>query len=265
MLQHGSRKVASSINRQGAVSNMSLDPAKFRHFIESNLNFDTNMRLCSLCGVPSEERAPNGTFIQRTDCGNHSIFEHPDMAFRPLSSFMKEATEEHNETNAWCEFNMEKGCADAVYNQDYMMFAKSIELLSMPLLGYAQASFDQHYCYYNGWLEPEIKALQHDYHGMTAKGKEQCNSDHLVKLGSKGNMTLMDMWLHYYPHFPSMPGSRPSIADAQFIAAWTCAMGNSACDMAYCAYSFCVKEDGSLGAYSECPGWDPVKGMPVHP
>ena len=40
-------------------------------------------------------------------------------------------------------------------------------------------------------------------------------------------------------------------------------MGGPACDMAYCAYTFCVKEDGSLGIYDDCPGWDPVRGMPT--
>ncbi|CAE7221277.1 unnamed protein product, partial [Symbiodinium pilosum] len=227
-------------------------------------SIDVNGRFCNLCGTPSEERAPGSTFVVRSDCGNHSIFEHPDKAFLPLSSFKKEATAEHNETNAWCEFNLEKGCADAVYNKDYMMYAKGVELPSAPLFGYSVNSFDQHYCYLNGWLEPEIRALQFDYEGMTAKGQELCKSDHLVQLGANGNITLADMMLHYLPHLPGTPFSNPSIGDAHFVAAWTCAMGSPACDMAYCAYTFCRKADGSFGTYEECPGWDPVKGMPVH-
>ena len=250
LLQHGSRKVASSAHRQVAIGKIDFDPAKLRHAQGEMQGFDMNGRLCALCETPSEERAPGNTFVQRSDCGNHSIFEHPDKAFLPLSSFRKEATEEQNETNAWCELNLEKGCADAVYNKDYLMFAKSVELSKVPIFGYSVNSFDQHYCYYNGWLEPEIRALQHDYEGMTAKGKELCKSEHLVQLGANGNMTLMDMMMHYLPYLPGTPISNPNIGAANFLAAWTCAMGSSACDMTYCAWvlvkelqlSYCNKE-----------------------
>ena len=36
-----------------------------------------------------------------------------------------------------------------------------------------------------------------DYERMSAKGKELCNSDDLVRLGSKGNMTLNDMMARF--------------------------------------------------------------------
>ena len=51
--------------------------------------------------------------------------------------------------------------------------------------------------------------------------------------------------------------------DAIWMAGLNCAMGSAGCDMAYCAYSLCDKGNGVIGKYSECPGWDPVKGMPV--
>ncbi|CAE7356840.1 unnamed protein product [Symbiodinium pilosum] len=223
---------------------------------------DVNGRMCLLCDMPPAERAPDKSYVQRSDCGNHSVFEHPEMALVPLSRFTKDATAERNETSGWCELNTEKACADALYNQDYMMFAKAIQIPKLPLVNYSAASWDQFYCYYNGWLSPEIKAMQHDFEGMKAKGKEYCDSDALVRLGSKGNMTLHAMLARWLPAAPFFPGSRPSVQDAHFIAAWTCAMGSAACDMAYCAYTYCVKEDG-FGTYAECAGWDPVKGMPV--
>ena len=90
----------------------------------------------------------------------------------------------------------------------------------------------------------------------------------------------------------SRSDGRPTVAEAQEMAGWTCAMGTAACDMAYCAYSFCNRAyflsilhatsvslfqtccsslrvvrrgklaNGTLGIYDECEGWDPVKGMP---
>lgn len=55
----------------------------------------------------------------------------------------------------------------------------------------------------------------------------------------------------------------PTKEEALLMAGWTCAMGTAACDMAYCAYSFCELPDGTMGTYGQCKGWDPVKGMPL--
>jgi len=227
------------------------------------INLDENGRLCFLCAKPSLERAPGQTWVQRTDCGNHSLLEHPEVKYMPLRSFMREATAEHNATNGWCELNVEKGCADALYNRDYLMFAKGVFIPDLPFLHYKTSSWDMHYCYYNGWLAPEIRALQHDFDGLTAKGEEYCKSDSLVQKGSLGNITMMDFTTHYLPGYPGYPGGKPTPENAHHIAAWACAMGSAACDMAYCAYTYCVKGD-SFGAYEECEGWDPIAGMPVH-
>ena len=167
LLQHGSRKVASSISWQGEVNQLSLDrgllfnPRESPEWMESFESIDVNGRPCSLCSMPPAERAPNNSYVQRSDCGNSSYWEHPENGKLPLSTFVREATEGHNETNGWCELNFEKGCADAVYNQDYMMFAKSVRWPSLPNIGYGMSSYDQHFCFYNGWLSPEIRALQH--------------------------------------------------------------------------------------------------------
>ncbi|CAE7713944.1 unnamed protein product [Symbiodinium pilosum] len=256
LLQHVSRRVLKT----GKVKQTTPDPTKS---LEWAVQFDVNGHACAFCGLPPAERAPNNSYVQRTDCGNQTLFEHPDKALLPLSSFVREATEEHNETFGWCELNVAKGCADAIYNRDYMLFAKSIQIQPLPIIGYKTMSWDFHYCSQNGWLSPEVRALQHNFKGMTAKAKEHCNSDHLVKLGSKGNMTYLDMVEHYLIDLPVIPGNTPSKENSHWVAAWACGMGSAACDMAYCAYTYCKKEDGSFGLYDECPGWDPVKGMPV--
>merc|ERR1712232_652725 len=46
-------------------------------------------------------------------------------------------------------------------------------------------------------------------------------------------------------------------------AAWNCALGELACDMAYCNYAYCVHPNGTLGKMGECPGFDPIRGMPL--
>ncbi|CAE7261521.1 unnamed protein product, partial [Symbiodinium necroappetens] len=165
LLQQGSRKVVtSSISWEGDVNQLALDhgvrfnPGTSRDWMQSFESVDVNGRYCSLCSMPPKERAPNKSYLQRSDCGNSSYWEHPENGKLPLSTFMKKATAEHNVTNGWCELNFEKGCADAVYNRDYMFFAKSVVWPNSSV-----ASYDQHFCYYNGWLSPEFRALQHDY------------------------------------------------------------------------------------------------------
>ena len=175
LLQHGSRKVASSINWKGEVNQLSLDrgvllnPGNSPEWMESFESIDVNGRYCSICSMPHADRAPNNSYVQRSDCGNRSYWEHPENGNLPLSTFIKEATEEHNETNGWCELNFEKGCSDAVYNKDYLYFAKSVRWPNLPNIGYSMSSYDQHFCYYNGWLSAEIRALQHDSYSCLAE------------------------------------------------------------------------------------------------
>jgi len=264
LLQHGLQ--VTSLDRQDKQAAELLSEIQNLRIMNQGSpvlpNIDANGRLCFLCGTPSEERAPNQTYVIRDDCGNHSLLEYSAMMDVPLSNFQRNATEEHNATFGWCELNVEKTCADAIYNQDYMIFAKSVEIPDVKLVHYKVASWDQYYCLYNGWISKEVRALQHDFQGMYLKGQELCNSDELVQRGSKGNMTMWDMLKRWLPALPGFPGSRPSYEDAKFMAAWTCAMGSAACDMAYCAYTYCLKGDG-IGTYHECEGWDPVNGMPI--
>lgn len=52
---------------------------------------DMNGKLCHLCGMPLPERSDRN-YVQRTDCGNHSVFEHPEVWYKPIFQFNKEDT-----------------------------------------------------------------------------------------------------------------------------------------------------------------------------
>eukprot|EP00913_Durusdinium_trenchii_P008382 g7874.t1 len=131
---------------------------------------DMNGRSCSLCGTPDASELW-GDYKQRTDCGNHSIQEHPDIIFKPLKDFV------HGDNNAWCELN------DAVYNKNYMIQAKQVNTTGSPALLY-----DATYCYHNGWLGAEYRALQFDFDAMKAKADKFCEQ----RLKLTKNMTLAE-------------------------------------------------------------------------
>jgi len=214
---------------------------------------DMNGHMCALCNAPMAERADR-EYKMRTDCGNHSLFRHPmKVMLTPLITFSREATATQPATNAWCELNSQKMCADALYNRDFLYQAKAVNYPRF-------LKYDPWYCFHNGWLEPEIVALQHDFEGMEKKSKEMCHSEKYAHTGWNTTMTVLDMSLKYSPG--TLRGW-PTKEEAIFVGAWTCAMGSSGCDMAYCAYSFCKLPNGELGSYDQCEGWDPKKGMPV--
>ncbi|CAK9011375.1 unnamed protein product [Durusdinium trenchii] len=193
---------------------------------DPEMTVDMNGRQCHLCSMPLPERSDR-RYLQRTDCGNQSVFEHPENNRKPLISFSRQGS------NAYCELNIQKWCADAIYNRDFLFQAKAVDARTER--GH-QNSYNAAYCDLNGWLTVEIKALQHDFEGM--KKKVYRSSQHFARTG------------------------RPSVREAEFIGSWTCAMGSAGCDMAYCAYSFCKLPGGQYGTYEDCEGWDPVRGMP---
>lgn len=89
------------------------------------------------------------------------------------------------------------------------------------------------------------------------KAEEFCNS---LDTNWKTTMTMADS---NASSSRSYARGYPTKEEALLMAGWTCAMGTAACDMAYCAYSFCELPDGTMGTYGQCKGWDPVKGMPL--
>jgi len=205
---------------------------------------------CMLCGTPLPERTDRA-YVQRTDCGNHSPAIDIHALTTPLITYSRPAADGKPATNAWCELNLQKICADSIFNRDFLYQAKTIP--DVP-------AYDFHYCKLNGWLDPQIVALQNDFDAMDAKAKEVCNSPRYLRHGWNSTITLTQMASKYTP---GLLRGHPTLSEAEFIGAWTCAMGSSGCDMAYCAYTFCDKGNGDFGKYQECEGWDPVKGMPV--
>jgi len=205
--------------------------------------------------MPYPERIPHGkTYVQRSDCGNQSVVEHSsDVMNKPLIQFKRPASEGHQETDAWCELNLQKVCADSVYNKDALMQAKSLNLSASP----GPAKYDFHYCLHNGWLTDEVRALQNDFDGMKKKAEEFCNSR---DDGWNTTMTLAE-WQVVYDR--GIKRGQPTPEEARYVGSWTCAMGTPLCDMGYCAYTYCPRGDDSYGLYEECEGWDPVKGMPL--
>jgi len=211
-----------------------------------------NGNQCALCNAPLPERVDR-EYTMRTDCGNRSLFVHLDMFFAPIAGLNREATETQPETNAWCELNEQKMCADALFNRDFLYQAKAVDYPK-------EASYDPIYCLHNGWLEPEVVALQHDFDGMKKKAAETCRHPKYDFAKWNTTMTMLDFTLRYSP---GILRGYPTEEEALFVGAWTCAMGSSGCDLAYCAYSFCKLPNNKIGKYDECPGWDPIKGMPI--
>merc|ERR1712004_104572 len=88
-------------------------------------------------------------------------------------------------TNAWCELNYEKVCADAVVNRDFQMMPKSMVIPPTE-------TWDPEYCRLNGWFTPEFRALQRDFDGMKAATDELCNTKYL-KYGWNSTLTMDDL------------------------------------------------------------------------
>lgn len=182
-------------------------------------------------------------------------------------------------------------CADAIFNRDWLFQAKAVDIRK----SYG-TSYDPSYCHHNGWLSPELRALQHDFDGLKLKADEFCSSqdvkqchididclkivslsfsfgftDSLPRFFCKRltktvqdqqkilSMTMKDANETYWLGYYR---GRPSPEEARETALWTCAMGTAACDMAYCTYSF-YELNRSFGIYNDCNGWDPIKGMPI--
>jgi hypothetical protein len=216
---------------------------------------DHNDNMCMLCGKPLPERVNKVYTEHRKDCGGMSSPQGPNAS--TLSAPVMKLTqvgEDGTETNGFCQLNFAKSCVDAVANKDYLYWAKSVDLNSSNTR--ANAGFDGRYCRINGFLEPGLVALQHDFHATQAKGRELCKTKY-AKYNLE-NISFMDM----------MSAARyddataPTLHEAELLAAWNCAMGDLGCDLSLCAYSFCATESGT-GLYDECKGWHPIHGMPM--
>jgi hypothetical protein len=226
----------------------------------SALSRDHNDNVCMLCGRPLPERMAAGTTYTafRTDCGSRSSPKGPkaEDLTAPAASLFKA---EHS--NGFCELNFAKSCADAIVNEDYMYWAKSMDMTEASM--HDNAQWEAGYCALNGFLKPEIVALQHNFSGMRAKADELCKTKYAVH--GIENITFVDMmtWARRDGTHGQHAAGTPSKEAAEKLAAWNCAMGDLGCDMTLCAYSFCQKSENSFGLYGECGDWHPVTGMAV--
>jgi hypothetical protein len=217
---------------------------------------DHNGKQCDICGKPLASRLPKGkTYSEfRLDCGKTSR-NFKNLLTKTLYSMTKTAEENGGvATNAFCELNMQKTCNDAVANKDYMYYAKSVRGLEHS----PAKKYDWNYCQKNGWLEKDLVELAHsgDFEAMRQRGEDDCNGKYMKYNWKK--ITLGSMMARYLPGI-AIRGT-PTHHEANFLGGWNCAMGDAACDMTYCAYSYCDLGDGKPRLYGECPGWDPITG-----
>jgi len=226
----------------------------------SMVTSDHNGRVCILCDKPLPHRLGGKTYnYSRMDCGGKSSPNGPtqEALNTPVAEFSRAATKHDAATNGFCELNFAKSCADAIINQEYMYFAKSTNLAHHKLK--ENAKWDGRYCQKNGFLTHEFRLLQQNFTALQEKASALCKSKY-AKFGLD-KMTFTDMTRRARYDDPAAP----TLEDAEFLAAWNCAMGDLGCDIALCSYSFCEegKDDSSIGLYDQCKGWDPVKGMPI--
>lgn len=222
----------------------------------STHTFDNNGNLCLLCSKPKADRVGGKVYKEfRSDCGSKSGPEGPskESLLMPAASLMERSGDGKRSTNAFCELNYAKSCADAVANWDYLYWAKSLDFTAPEMHG--GAVFDARYCHANGFLEEDVVALQHNFTALRDRARGLCETKY-AKRGIE-RLSFVDGMRQARYGDPTAP----SLDEAEALAAWNCAMGDLGCDMAGCAYSFCSKGENSYGIYDECQGWDPVRGM----
>lgn len=236
------------------------DPALLESAVDMEggiMSLDHNGNICMLCNKPLPERVGGKNYSEfRRDCGGRSSKTGPsadDLAL-PAVSFLDSGEASGRSTNGFCELNFAKSCVDAVANQDYLYWPKSLDLDHASLR--ANAPWDARYCHLNGFLEASVVKLQHNFTGMRDAAAELCRTKYAKHDISK--LTFLDMMQS--ARYEDQEG--PSLLEAERLAAWNCAMGDLGCDIALCTYSFCHKGEGKVGLYSECAGWNPVQGMP---
>jgi len=222
------------------------------------VSIDHNGRVCMLCNKPLPERTNKNYTEFRSDCGGKSSATGPTKASLSVAaaSLSEKSSAGHVVSNGFCELNFAKSCADAISNQDYLYWPKSINLNAST--SKASAAWDARYCSLNGFLEHDIVSLQHDFAGLKSKGESLCNTKYSkYKIEQLSFMDMMSA-ARYEDE------TAPKLEEAELLAAWNCAIGDLGCDLALCAYSFCKTGATSTGhgLYDECEGWDPVHGMP---
>lgn len=254
---HSDSAAGTAADRTASAATAAADTAA-ADGSEVVVSLDHNGNICMLCGKPLPERVGERKYEHfRGDCGGRSSPTGPSVEdlSAPAAGFLQPGGAEKAATNGFCELNFAKSCVDAVANEDYLYWSKSLDLAHPSMK--ANVAWDARYCQLNGFLETGIVALQHNFTGMRSEAAELCSSKY-AKYGIQ-QLTFLDMMAK--SRYDER--STPTLEEAEFLAAWNCAMGDLGCDMAMCAYSFCDKGEGSVGLYGDCKGWHPVHGMPM--
>jgi len=175
--------------------------------------------------------------------------------------------------NGFCQIGFST-CPDAKANKDYSYYAKALGPTWIKLM----SSVDSLYCGMSGMLAPEIASIVHNFTALQAKGEEWCSTKYADTAETMSLSGIQDAMLtglkdtlNGSKSIPTvinemLTGSGSLVMDtkaANMAAAWNCALGDLACDMAYCNYAYCDLGNGRYGAMEECEGWDKVKGMPA--
>eukprot|EP00438_Fugacium_kawagutii_P000321 Skav210722 [mRNA] locus=scaffold849:168489:172155:+ [translate_table: standard] len=227
-------------------------------------SIDVNGRRCFGCDAPGGHG-----YLQRSDCGAQNVFDHPENLDKPLRSFSRAAGPGQNASNAYCELNYGKTCADAIFNEDYLMFTKALNLSK------STAGYDLQVC-------PEIRAVQHDFAQLTSKAQEFCSAPERQKdrwgwerLGAGPGRRVHDVGR--VPRAVSAPAAlasrRLGVAAGRPVAGQLGALadpwgswGWDGCPgkpVPWALQPATWPTEGSFGLREECDGWDAVKGMPV--
>jgi len=179
-------------------------------------------------------------------CNRH---DQPEWAKRDTPEISKTPAKEFNVGgwNGFCQMGWSL-CPDARANKDYQYYAKGVGPVWVRSVG----SADKEYCGKNGWLKPEIASIVHNFTALQAKGEELCKTKYAIPFQD----TARIMGVSDIADVTTEEGAHQG-------AAWNCALGDLACDLAYCNYAYCEKGDGSFGMLDECEGWDKVHGMPL--
>jgi len=177
--------------------------------------------------------------------------------------------------NGFCQSGW-TACPDAVANKDYSYYWRSLGAEWVQFAG----AVDGEYCRKNGWLTPKYRAIYKDFEALKTAADEECKMKwskpeyQLDNVGLDGVSTAIQQSMKDSVRDVKENGVLTSLrtmslgrlmmseTGAGIAAAWNCAMGSVACDIAYCNHAYCDTGDGTFGIMDECDRWDLKRGMP---
>merc|ERR1712039_585004 len=122
----------------------------FEDLLEPNCTYKYGEK--SGCGKPPE-------WVQKARERNTSY-----QTFTPLSKYYRPPSADDPGYNGFCEIGW-TACPDAAKNNDYYYYAKALgpKWVTGTVAGIPIGDADKYYCFFNGWLEPEIAVLTRNF------------------------------------------------------------------------------------------------------